>query len=56
MTKFYQFVGGGGSYVYEKICHVEEKEDISENSEFTCFCKILRSYQFLQVRLIIIIE
>jgi hypothetical protein len=42
--------------VYEKICHVEEKEDIFENSEFTCFCKILRSYQFLQVRLIIIIE
>ena len=39
---------------YEKIrIHlVEEKENIFENSEFTCFCKILRSGNFLQVRLI----
>jgi hypothetical protein len=28
---------------YEKIRRFEEKEDIFENSEFTCFCKFLRS-------------
>ena len=38
--------------LYEKIRRVEEKDGIFENSEFTCFCKILRSGQFLQVRLI----
>jgi len=26
---------------YEKIRRFEKKEDIFENSEFTCFCKIL---------------
>ena len=41
---------------YEKIHRFEEKEDIFENSEFTCFCKILKSGKFLQVRLIIIIK
>jgi hypothetical protein len=41
---------------YEKIRRFEEKEDIFENSEFTCFCKFLRSGKFLHVRLIIIIK
>jgi hypothetical protein len=35
---------------YEKIRRFEEKEDIFENSEFSCFCKILRSGKFLQVK------
>jgi hypothetical protein len=29
--------------VMKKYAVFEEKEDISENSEFTCFCKFLRS-------------
>ena len=41
---------------FEKICRVEEKENIFENSEFTCFCKILRIGKFLPVKLIIIIK
>jgi hypothetical protein len=40
------------SYEKIRIRLVEEKENIFENSEFTCFCKILRSGNFLQVRLI----
>ena len=40
----------------EKIRRFEEKEDIFENSEFTCFCKFLRSGKFLHVRLIIVIK
>jgi hypothetical protein len=35
---------------YEQIRRVQEKEDIFENSELTCFCKILGSGNFLQVR------
>ena len=41
---------------YKKIRCVEQKENIFENSEFTCFCKILRIGKSLQVRLIIIIK
>jgi hypothetical protein len=41
---------------YEKIRRVEGKEDIFENSGLTCFCKILGSGSFLQVKLIIIMK
>jgi hypothetical protein len=41
---------------YEKIRRVKEKENVFENSEFTCFCKILRRGKVLQVRFIIIIK
>jgi hypothetical protein len=41
---------------YEKIRRFKGKEDIFENSEFTCYCKIVSSGKFLQVRLIIIIK
>jgi len=41
---------------YEQIHRVEEKEDIFENSELTCFCEILGSGSFLQVRLILIMK
>jgi hypothetical protein len=34
---------------YEQIRRVDEKEDIFENSELNCFCKILGSGNFLQV-------
>ena len=39
----------------KKIRRFKGKEDIFENSEFTCYCKIVSSGKFLQVRLIIII-
>ena len=35
---------------YEKIRRVKEKEDILQNSEFTCYCKIVSSGKFLQVK------
>ena len=41
---------------YDLIRCIAEKDDIYENSEFTCFCKILRSRKILQVRLLIIIK
>jgi hypothetical protein len=34
---------------YDLILCIEEKDDIYENSEFTCFCKILRNRKILQV-------
>jgi hypothetical protein len=34
---------------YDLIRCIEEKDDICENSEFTCFSKILRSRKILQV-------
>jgi hypothetical protein len=40
----------------KKIRRFKGKEDIFENSEFTCYCKIVSSGKFLQVRLIIIIK
>jgi hypothetical protein len=36
---------------YEKIRRLEEKDDIFENSEFTCFCKILRCGNFFKLDL-----
>jgi hypothetical protein len=38
---------------YDLILCIEEKDDIYENSEFTCFCKILRNRKILQVWLLI---
>ena len=34
---------------YHLIRCIEEKDDICDNSEFTCFSKILRSRKILQV-------
>jgi hypothetical protein len=41
-------------FQYDIIRCIEEKDEIYENSELTCFCKILRSRKILQVRLLII--